>query len=393
MSIGFKLMPGVRIRVGHRGVRAGIGPRIARVHVGSGRAGLSTGLGPLSLYASLGGSKRRRPSSSTSAAQHRVNIQQAERAAIARQSTARESAARESAARLAVARAEAQAQMNEAAERAMRSLKALTHVHLESFDTVTRPIAKLPNQRMSDAEVVAWYERAELKDVGAFDRDGRKAARERARTVAAEQLAAQRTGAEKAQARRQAQLDVAWELLLANDPDVIFETVAEALADNEQTSAPVGFIADGGLTVAMTAPRKSDLPTLNPKLAGGRWILEPLTMKQTDLLYLRIIASHVLVTAKEVFAVAPGLASAAVVVLANDHGMAPGQWTVILIAHVARADLLRVTTTEPVRAEEILDGVANVTASFRGEGRHLLPIYNSLASTLVSAISESEDLL
>jgi hypothetical protein len=202
MSIGLKLMPGVRIRVGHRGVRAGIGPRIARVHVGAGRAGLSTGLGPLSLYASLGGSRRRRPSSSTSAAQHRVNIQQAERAEIARQTAARESAALESAARLAAAGVEAQAQMNEAAERAMRSLKALTHVHLESFDTVTRPIAKLPNQRMSDAEVIAWYERAELKDVGAFDRVGRKAARERARTVAAEQLAAQRTGAEEAQARR-----------------------------------------------------------------------------------------------------------------------------------------------------------------------------------------------
>ena len=275
----------------------------------------------------------------------------------------------------------------------MASLTALTHVHLETFEAVTRPVAALPSQRMSEAEVVAWYARAELKKVGAFDREGRKAARERARSLAADQLTTQLAAAVETQMRRQAQLDEAWESLLSNDPDVIFETVAEALADNEQTSAPVGFTEDGGLAVAMTAPTKSELPRLNPKLVGGCWTLEPLTVSQIDRLYLRIVAAHVLVTAKEVFAVAPGLLSVAVIVLAKDHGMAPGKWTVVLIAHITRGDLLTMPRAEPVRAESVLWSIAKVTARFRGEGLHLLPIEDSaFASTLVASISESEDL-
>lgn len=59
VGIRFRIAPGVRVRVGRRGVRMGIGPRVARVHLGSGRPGLSTGIGPFGAYTSLGSSGRR----------------------------------------------------------------------------------------------------------------------------------------------------------------------------------------------------------------------------------------------------------------------------------------------------------------------------------------------
>ena len=58
MGFGFRLMPGVRLRVSSRGVSAGLGPRIARVHVGRG-VGVSSGIGPFSAYTSLTRGRRR----------------------------------------------------------------------------------------------------------------------------------------------------------------------------------------------------------------------------------------------------------------------------------------------------------------------------------------------
>ncbi|MDQ5976075.1 MAG: hypothetical protein QG661_3284 [Actinomycetota bacterium] len=61
MGFGFRVVPGVRLRVSSRGVSAGVGPRIARVNVGSrGGVGLSSGIGPFQTFAPLvrGGGRR-----------------------------------------------------------------------------------------------------------------------------------------------------------------------------------------------------------------------------------------------------------------------------------------------------------------------------------------------
>jgi hypothetical protein len=59
MSIYIRLAPGLKIRLGKRGVRWGIGPRAARLHVGAGGSGVSTGAGPFSLYKALRRRRRR----------------------------------------------------------------------------------------------------------------------------------------------------------------------------------------------------------------------------------------------------------------------------------------------------------------------------------------------
>lgn len=53
MSIYIRLAPGVKVRLGRRGVRWSIGPRAARLHVGAGGPGVSTGTGPFTLYRRL----------------------------------------------------------------------------------------------------------------------------------------------------------------------------------------------------------------------------------------------------------------------------------------------------------------------------------------------------
>jgi len=48
MGVYLKLLPGVKVRVTKRGVRAGIGPRWFRFWAGAGGQGVSTGAGPVS---------------------------------------------------------------------------------------------------------------------------------------------------------------------------------------------------------------------------------------------------------------------------------------------------------------------------------------------------------
>lgn len=59
MSLYIRL-PGVKIRISKRGVRAGVGPRWLRGWFGVGGEGVSTGAGPVSYYKPLGKRKRRR---------------------------------------------------------------------------------------------------------------------------------------------------------------------------------------------------------------------------------------------------------------------------------------------------------------------------------------------
>src|SRR4051812_30643141 len=64
-------MPGVRVSMSSRGVRAGLGPRAARVHVGSGRPAVSTGVGPFTAWSAVGGGSRPRQRAPSMAAYER----------------------------------------------------------------------------------------------------------------------------------------------------------------------------------------------------------------------------------------------------------------------------------------------------------------------------------
>jgi hypothetical protein len=188
MGLYFRIAPGVklRLRLTKSGVRAGIGPRAARFWVGAGGTGVSTGAGPVSLYRGINTRSRRGPSRTSMVAYDR-QVRAAQRA---QEITA-----------------------------AGTALTAMLAAHQHEFQEASPPIV-LPAWRLSD----------------------RKAAKERARLMAREEVErrGRELGAERAEQQRH--LDEGWALLLANDPHTVIQTLDEAFEDNQ---APATATARG----------------------------------------------------------------------------------------------------------------------------------------------------
>ena len=293
MGFSVKLAPGVRVRASSHGVRVGVGPRIARVHVGtSGRTGFSSGVGPFSVYTSVGGQKRR-------SGQARSN--RTSQAALQRQAAA-------------ARRAQAEADKAREARRLAEVFHEIQDVHKQEFPPVQRPLAQ-PPVVPDRAQVLDRRERDALKGIGIFKRAERAAARQRAAVEADAELAYLRGQAQAEAARAQAELDRQWELLAGNDPDVVFDTLAEAFADNEAAAVPVGI--DGSeVSLVVVAPGESAVPERMPGLTqAGNLTLRKLNKGERSGLYGTLIAGHVLVTLREALAVAPGISAARVIVV------------------------------------------------------------------------------
>lgn len=204
--VGFsvRLAPGVRIRASSRGVRTSLGPRVARVHVGAGRAGVSTGVGPVGFYTSLSGgrrssSTRSRPRSSTS-----------------------------SATRSLAAAAKAQQVQQIAAV-----LQSITTIHQQEFAASRPPVA--PEPPVPDlAAIRDRHRKSALAGIRFFDRAGRRRAREASDRMAASEFELIKANDQKLRAVHQADLDAAWQRLLANDEETVVGTLAEAFEDTRQ---------------------------------------------------------------------------------------------------------------------------------------------------------------
>jgi hypothetical protein len=319
MGFSVKLAPGVRVRVSSHGVRAGIGPRIARVHVGTGRTGLSSGLGPFSVYSSVGGQRRRNSSRSSGG-----------------RSGGRPSAAALQRQAAAARRAQAEADKAREAQRLAAVFQEIISLHRHDFPPVERPVAPMPELPDPDA-VRAWHEKNALRGVGIFDRAGRAAARQHAAQAAQAELDGRRRQAQAEQARVQRELDRQWARLAGNDPDTVLATLAEAFADNEAPAAPVGI--DGSeLSLIVLVPDQDAVPERLPATTqAGNLTLRKLPKGERSALYLLLVAGHILVTLREAFAVAPGVAAARVIAVRRAgpgiYGrpvldcMAAGRWT------------------------------------------------------------------
>lgn len=232
MGFSVKIAPGVRVRASSRGVRTSIGPRVARVHVGAGRTGISTGAGPVGFYAAVGragrgaGSRGKSPSL----------------ASLQRQAAA--------------------ARKAEEAQRLAAALREILNVHRQEFPPAPRPIASAPTPP-DEREIRSRHEHAALQGIGAFKRAERAAAKQHAAAAAVAELAALRQQAETAAAQAQAGLDAQWRQLLANDPDTVISTLAEAFEDNEAPAAPICVDSDE-VSLAVLVPADSVVPERMP---------------------------------------------------------------------------------------------------------------------------------
>jgi hypothetical protein len=116
--------------------------------------------------------------------------------------------------------------------------------------------------------------------------------------------------------------------------------LSQAFADNEAPVVPVGVAGDEA-SLLVVIPGPSQLPDRFPSLtAAGNISLKKATKTQISSLYRRLASGATLVTAKEAFAVAPGLGSTRIVTVRRspDSG---GQDVIepLLAARITRAAL------------------------------------------------------
>jgi hypothetical protein len=295
MGFSFKVAPGLRIRASSRGIRTSVGPRAARVQFGAGRTGFSSGAGPVSVYTSLGGGRRgggRSGSRAPSMASYQRQLAAAEKA--------------------------------EEAQRLAAAFREILNVHRTQFPPAVAPVAPAPP--LPDARAVRRrHERDAVAGIGFLQRAARAQAKERAARAAEAELAAARQQAIEQQAEVQRQLNRRWQQLCDNDPEVVLATLAEAFEDNEAPAAPVAV--DGAeLDLVVLAPPDEVVPERMPdRTQAGNLTLRKLPKGERSALYALLVFGHLLVTMREAFAVAPGIAAIRSVLLRHGDPDAYGR--------------------------------------------------------------------
>ena len=286
LSFSVKVAPGVRVRASSRGVRTSIGPRAARVHVGGGRTSFSTGAGPLTYSTSLSGSRARTGGRRTSAASYQRQLSVTPAAAAKAEET----------------------------QRLAKLFQELLDIHRADFPSAQPPLAT-PAPEPDVDEIRRRHAKAATDGLGFFQRAAKAAARAQAEQAAEGEIQAQRRDAARKREGLQADLDAWWRALVANDPETVIGTLAEAFEDNEAAAAPLGVDGEE-VAIVVLAPPESVVPERMPgTTAAGNLSLRKLPKGERAAFYTMAVMGHVVVTIREALAVAPGLRSVRVVAL------------------------------------------------------------------------------
>lgn len=288
MPIGFnmRIMPGVRISASSRGIRAGIGPRAARLHVGSGGIGASTGIGPFTAYTGAGRRRRHSSSLASSLKAYERELQRAQRE-------------------------------QEIAEAAKKE-RQLVSVHLEEFP-MAQPQQAPPPAPTDRRAVLKNFHRQAVSSIPWYKWSQRRVAK-RAATVQAElAIEADEQRRVEAQAEEQARLDASWRQLVSNDPQTVLATLEDAFEDNQAPAAAINCEGDE-VAVVMLYESPDLVPERKPALTPpGKPTLHKRNKTERNELYAASLASNVLATLKETFAVGPGIRKVAVMVIRKDE--------------------------------------------------------------------------
>ena len=278
-------MPGMSVSASRRGVRAGFGPQVARVNVGPGGTRFSTGFGPFA--ASTGGNKAR-PSFKT----YERDMRHAHRA-------------------------------QEIAEIARLEQRLVT-AHLEEFPEVRPPQAPVPAP-VDRVAIRKRFREEALRGVSLFAWSARRAAKREAREQAENAICEEELREAEARAEELVQLDFAWQSLITNDPQTVLAVLEEAFEDNQAPAAPVNCEGDEA-TVFMLYDSPDSVPDRKPALTpSGYPTLHRRNYTERNELYAAVLASRVLVTAKEAFAVAPGINRVVALVMRKEELPAPAR--------------------------------------------------------------------
>ena len=290
----FKIAPGVRVSASSRGLRTHLGPRMARVHVGGGRTGVSTGAGPFTAYQSLGAPTRRTTSRSSGGV------------------------------------TPIQAQRLQEIDRVAAEFSRLGQLHRQQFSSPAREVVARPPLPVF-LKLLMTAEKQALAGTSRWDRQARKDGKARAR-VQAEGWASDLLALAEGERRgKQDALDARWAALELNDSSAVRQTLDEVFTGRPIRVAGT-FGDDVGLLVTLPAP--DVVPARKPaQTPSGAPTLRQLTKTERNEWYAQVVASHLLLAAKEAFAHASGVKAARVVAV-------DGRGTPLVAARIERDRLM-----------------------------------------------------
>ncbi|MEX2412914.1 MAG: hypothetical protein WD399_04595 [Thermoleophilaceae bacterium] len=192
-------------------------------------------------------------------------------------------------------------------------------MHREAFAPATPP--KAPAPRAPDRRGLRREERRRaLKGISWLAFAERKAAKASADERAEERALALEGEAELERQRVQAALDAAWQALLANNPDAVLSVLEAAFEDNEAPAAAID--CDGqAVSVVMRMPaRDAFVPDRQADATPtGRPTVKRISKTLRNQMHAGAVMSHALVTAKEAFAVAPGIDAVMLLAVMDDE--------------------------------------------------------------------------
>jgi len=316
----FRVAPGVRLSTTSRGLRAHVGPRAMRLHVGGGRTGVSTGAGPFTVYEPLGGTSYR-PTAATT-----------DRAAQARA--------------------------------AQEGLRRLYGAHRASVAAPRDEVAGWPELPKFQT-LLATAEKQELKGISWTDRQLRKEARGRARTVAEGWALGLLDKARAEHQSEQQRIDRTRAALQAGDPEA---TMAALRPVFEGRGSRVVSTRQGAAAIVVRAPGLSELPEMKPGVtAAGAATVVRLTKTELADNQRQAVASAMLLAAKQAFALGSGLRDVRVVAI---DGAGGGSSAALVAATLSRGSLERADFSQLAWA--ILEQVdCNLVFKAKGRAREL----------------------
>lgn len=283
MSFAIRVAPGLRIAASRRALRTAFGPQPSAVHLGSGRSGS----GPFSYWAGV------------IAQQHHpeggIGPGPLDLAALGAQIRG----ARRSREIAAAARTE----------------RAIVTAHLDAYPIIAAPVVAPPDAVDRKAVTTELRSQALLR-VGRW-RAGREAA-----GVSAEEVAHRRAHAEGEYQATVQEAAGRYEALVANEPEDVLGALEAVFERRESPAAAIDCDGDA-VSVVLRMPPVSAVPDAKPVVPRkGKATLRPRTAAERNVLYLRVLASGVIVLVRQTLATAPGLGQVRVLVV-RSTGAAP----------------------------------------------------------------------
>jgi hypothetical protein len=229
------------------------------------------------------------------------------------------------------------AQQAQALAAAIQGIRTLHH---REFPLVQRLVVPYP-PRPDHAAILQRRMNDALARVSVFRRSTRKAA-QAAAVLATRMECSELEAAGQAQyGAVQQEIDKLWQRLITNDADVALAVLSHAFENSSANAAPLG-VWNAEAQLALLAPDLAALPERHPTTtAAGNLSLKKFTKGEMADLYKQLVAALVLATAKEAFAVVPGVTEMRIVALRNTPADAYGKIRpeAIVAARVARAAL------------------------------------------------------